>query len=53
VGLGVIESSQRLGLRYDRTERATIPLLRLACIVIINTRRLIKTESWDQVLWLV
>jgi hypothetical protein len=49
VGLGVIESSQRLGLRYDRTERATI-LLRLACIV-INTRRLIKTESWDQVLW--
>jgi len=34
---------KRLGLRYDRTERTTLPLLTLACAV-INTRRLIKTE---------
>jgi IS5 family transposase len=34
---------KRLGLRYDRTERTTLPLLTLACIV-INTRRLIKIE---------
>jgi transposase len=34
---------KRLGLRYDRTERTTLPLLTLACTV-INTRRLIKTE---------
>ena len=33
---------KRLGLRYDRTERTTLPLLTLACVV-INTRRLIKT----------
>ena len=32
---------KRLGLRYDRTERTTLPLLTLACTV-INTRRLIK-----------
>jgi transposase len=35
---------KRLGLRYDRTERTTLPLLTLAC-AIINIRRLIKTES--------
>ena len=34
---------KRLGLRYDRTERTTLPLLTLACAV-INARRLIKTE---------
>jgi transposase len=34
---------KRLGLRYDRTERTTLPLLILACAV-INVRRLIKTE---------
>jgi transposase len=34
---------KRLGLRYDRTERTTLPLLTLAC-TIINVRRLIKTE---------
>lgn len=34
---------KRLGLRYDRTERTTLPLLILACTV-INIRRLIKTE---------
>jgi hypothetical protein len=34
---------KRLGLRYDRTERTTLPLLALACTV-INVRRLIKTE---------
>jgi transposase len=34
---------KRLGLRYDRTERTTLPLLTLACTV-INTRRLIKNE---------
>ena len=34
---------KRLGLRYDRTERTTLPLLILACAV-INLRRLIKTE---------
>lgn len=34
---------KRLGLRYDRTERTTRPLLTLACAV-INIRRLIKTE---------
>jgi transposase len=34
---------RRLGLRYDRTERTTLPLLTLACVV-INTRRLIKSE---------
>jgi transposase len=34
---------KRLGLRYDRTERTTLPLLTLACTV-INVRRLIKTE---------
>jgi transposase len=34
---------KRLGLRYDRTERTTLPLLTLACAV-INVRRLIKTE---------
>jgi transposase len=34
---------KRLGLRYDRTERAILPLLTLACTV-INVRRLIKTE---------
>jgi transposase len=34
---------KRLGLRYDRTERTTLPLLTLACVV-INTRRLIKSE---------
>jgi transposase len=34
---------KRLGLRYDRTERTTLPLLTLACTV-INTRKLIKTE---------
>lgn len=33
---------KRLGLRYDRTERTTLPLLTLACTV-INVRRLIKT----------
>ncbi len=33
----------RLGLRYDRTERAT-----LACTV-INVRRLMKIEPCDQV----
>ena len=33
---------KRLGLRYDRTERTTLPLLTLACAV-INVRRLIKT----------
>jgi transposase len=32
---------KRLGLRYDRTERTTLPLLTLACAV-INVRRLIK-----------
>jgi len=32
---------KRLGLRYDRTERTTLPLLVLACAV-INVRRLIK-----------
>jgi len=32
---------KRLGLRYDRTERTTLPLLTVACTV-INTRRLIK-----------
>jgi transposase len=34
---------KRLGPRYDRTERTTLPLLILACAV-INVRRLIKTE---------
>ena len=34
---------KRLGLRYDRTERTTLPLLILACAV-INVHRLIKTE---------
>jgi hypothetical protein len=34
---------KRLGLRYDRTERTTLPLLTLACAV-INVRRLIKSE---------
>jgi hypothetical protein len=34
---------KRLGLRYDRTERTTRPLLTLACAV-INLRRLINTE---------
>ena len=34
---------KRLGLRYDRTERTTLPLLTLAC-TIINMRRLIKSE---------
>jgi transposase len=34
---------KRLGLRYDRTERTTLPLLTLACTV-INIRRLVKTE---------
>ncbi|ODU29314.1 MAG: hypothetical protein ABT08_12420 [Microbacterium sp. SCN 71-21] len=34
---------KRFGLRYDRTERTTLPLLTLACTV-INVRRLIKTE---------
>jgi len=34
---------KRLGLRYDRTERTTRPLLTLACAV-INVGRLIKTE---------
>jgi hypothetical protein len=34
---------KRLGPRYDRTERTTLPLLTLACVV-INTRRLIKSE---------
>jgi transposase len=33
---------KRLGLRYDRAERTTLPLLTLAC-TIINIRRLIKT----------
>ena len=33
---------RRLGLRYDRTERTTLPLLALACAV-INTRQLIRT----------
>ena len=35
---------KRLGLRWDRTERTTRPLLTLACTTIINIRRLIKTE---------
>ena len=39
---------KRLGLRYDRTERTTLPLLTLAGII-INIRRLIKTEFGDQV----
>ncbi len=39
---------QRLGLRYDRTERTTLALLTLACTV-INVRRLIKIELCDQV----
>jgi hypothetical protein len=39
---------KRLGLRYDRTERTTLPLLTLACAV-IDIRRLIKTEFCDQV----
>jgi transposase len=34
---------KRLGLRYDRTERTTLPLLTLVCTV-INIRRLIKSE---------
>jgi transposase len=34
---------KRLGLRYDRTERTTLPLLTLACVV-INTRTLIKSK---------
>jgi transposase len=34
---------KRLGLRYDRTEPTTLPLLTLACTV-INIRGLIKTE---------
>jgi hypothetical protein len=34
---------KRLGLRYDRTERTTLPLLTLAYAV-INVSRLIKTE---------
>jgi transposase len=34
---------KRLGLRYDRTERTTLPLLTLACTV-INIRKLIKIE---------
>jgi Transposase DDE domain len=38
----------RLGLRYNRTERTALPLLTLACTV-INTHRLIKNESGDQV----
>ena len=33
---------KRLGLRYDCTERTTLPLLTLACAV-INVRRLIKS----------
>jgi hypothetical protein len=35
---------KRLGLRYDRTERTTLPLLTLAC-TIINVRRLIKSAQ--------
>jgi transposase len=34
---------KRLGLRYDRTERTTRPLLTLCC-TLINIRRMIKTE---------
>jgi len=34
---------KRLGLRYDRTERTTRPLLTPACAA-INLRRLIETE---------
>lgn len=34
---------KRLGLRYDRTESTTLPLLTLACAV-SNVRRLIKSE---------
>ena len=34
---------KRLGLRYERTQRTTLPLLTLACAV-INVRRLIKPE---------
>ncbi len=39
---------ERLGPRYDRTERTTLALLTLACTV-INVRRLMKIELCDQV----
>ncbi len=39
---------KRPGLRYDRTERTLAPLLTLA-LILINLRRLIQQEIWDQV----
>jgi transposase len=40
---------KRLGQRYDRTERTLAPLLTLG-MVLINLRRLVEIEFWDQVL---
>ncbi|QJY46067.1 transposase [Pseudonocardia broussonetiae] len=40
---------ERLGLRYDRTERTSAPLLTLT-MVVINRRRLVQNECRDQVL---
>jgi len=39
---------KRLGRRHDRTGRTLAPLLTLA-MVLINLRRLIQQEIWDQV----